>query len=183
MNLPFIYKNLIILNLLKNCYIKIHHAFQRHAKKPRYRILMGPQRDSRKTGKPRQGTLLGSQKNQKTGTQEPSGTLARPQKNQKTVALEPSVTLMRPQKNLKPGTQDLSGILAGPQKNRKTGTQVKLRKPKTRNTVPQWGSKTGKTGPNVTLEKHYNCKSTFICVLVQKVTEFREQSFKHFNLI
>ena len=42
---------------------------------------------------------------------------------------------------------------------------------------------TGKAGLNVTLEKLYNIKSIFICVLTQKSTEFKEQNFKHFNLI
>ena len=33
----------------------------------------------------------------------------------------------------------------------------------------------------MTLEKLYNCKSTWICVLTQKVTEFRKQNFKQNN--
>ena len=49
--------------------------------------------------------------------------------------------------------------------------------------LPQWGRKTGKAGPNVILENLYNCKSTFICYLAKKSTIFREQNFKHFNLI
>ena len=51
-----------------------------------------------------------------------------------------------------------------------------LKKPKTRDTVPSCGHKTRNSGPNVTLEKLYNYKSTFICVLTEKVTEFREQN-------
>ena len=45
--------------------------------------------------------------------------------------------------------------------------------------VPWWGHNTGKAGPNVTLEKLYNSKSTFICVLAQNATEFWEQHLKH----
>ena len=41
---------------------------------------------------------------------------------------------------------------------------------------PSGAPKTGKAGPNVTLEKLYNYESTFICVLAQKATEFREQN-------
>ena len=48
----------------------------------------------------------------------------------------------------------------------------------------QWSPKTGKAGPNVTLEKLFNCTSTLACFfVVQRVTEFRKQKFKHFNLL
>ena len=68
---------------------------------------------------------------------DPSGTLEKPEKKE-------------PQKNRKTGTRDLSGTLG------------KLKK---WDTVTQWGPKIGKAGPNVTLEKFYNCKSTFIYLL------------------
>lgn len=35
-------------------------------------------------------------------------------------------------------------------------------------TVQYWGPKTGKASHDVTLEKLCNCKSTFVCVLMQK---------------
>ena len=43
--------------------------------------------------------------------------------------------------------------------------------------------KIGKAGPNLILENLFNFKSTFICDLAKKPTIFREQNFKHFNLI
>ena len=75
---------------------------------------------------------------------------------------------MGPWKNRKTGTlkntenQDPSGTLENLENRDLTGT---LRKPKKWDTVPQWGSKIGKGGPNLTLEKLFNCKSTFIYLL------------------
>ena len=47
-------------------------------------------------------------------------------------------------------------------------------------TEPSGAPKTEKAGPDVTLEKLYNYKSTFICVFAQKATEFREQNWYYF---
>ena len=49
---------------------------------------------------------------------------------------------------------DPSGTLEKPKNQNPSGT---LRKPKQRDMVPQWETKTGKAGPNVTLEKPYKC--------------------------
>ena len=84
----------------------------------------------------------------------------------------------------KPKNRDPSGTLAGPNKKPENlDPNETLRKPKKPDTVLQWGPKTGKAGPNVTLEKLSNCKSTFICALAQKAAEFRKQNFKHINFI
>ena len=56
----------------------------------------------------------------------------------------------------------------GPSKNLKSGTCCR---------------KIGKAGPNLILENFFKFKSTFICDLAKKSTIFREQNFKHFNLI
>ena len=45
------------------------------------------------------------------------------------------------------------------------------RKPKKQDMAPYWDHK---SGTNVTIENLYNCKSTFIWVFAEKVTEFRE---------
>ena len=70
--------------------------------------------------------------------------------------------------------QDPSGTLEKPENQDLSGT---LRKPKKWDTVPQWGSKIGEAGPNVTLEKLYNCKSTFIYLLFPRAKD--EENLKN----
>ena len=77
-------------------------------------------------------------------------------------------------------------LFQGVPENRDPGPQcdpsVTLEKKENRDTIPYWSPpKTGKIGPKVTIEKLYNCKSTFICVLTLKATELTKQNLKHFN--
>ena len=110
--------------------------------------------------------LAGPQKNWKTGTRVPSRTLAGLQKVRKTGARALSGTLQKyenrdPTKTGKPGPRTLEK----PENRDPSGTSGK---PKKWDTVPQWGPKIGKAGPNVTLEKLYYCKSTFIYLLFSR---------------
>ena len=75
---------------------------------------------------------------------------------------DPSVTL---QKTERPRPSwDLGGTL---QKLENQESNEALRKPEKGDTVRQLGPKTRKAGPNVTPEKLYNCKCTFICLLLR----------------
>ena len=119
---------------------------------------MGPYRDTRKTKKPEPGTLVGHQqdprKNRKPGPGILVGPQQDPRKNGKRrPQWDSSGTLLYKPKNWtleKPENRDFSGT---------------LRKPKKWDTVPQQVPKIGKAGPNVTLEKLHNFKSTFINLL------------------
>ena len=128
-----------------------------------YRFSLGYQktgtRDPRKTRKPRPRTLASSQKKRKIRIRDPSETLVASQNNLKTETRElrktrkpVSKTLAGPQKNRKIGTRDPSVTLQNLE-NQDPGLQWDPRKPKKRDTVPQWSPQTGETNPNVTLEK------------------------------
>ena len=82
-------------------------------------------------------------------------------------------------KTRKPGPRTLAGPYKkteiwdlGPYKN--WDPNETLRKPKKWDEVPYWDPKTGTAGPNVILEKLYNCKSVylFICLLLQLNSAF-----------
>ena len=91
-------------------------------------------------------------------------------------------TLVGPQRDpAKSGKLGLGTLVGTLQKPECRDPKEILRKPKKRDIVPKRDPKSGKAGPNVTLENF--CKSTFTCVPAQKATEFRKQNFQHFNLI
>ena len=101
-------------------------------------------------------------KTKKTGTRDPSGTLQKPENWHLSRTLQ------------KPGPRTLAGPY---KKNQKFGTwdptkTETLGKPKKWNEVPYLDPKTGTAGPNVILEKLYNCTSTFICLLLQLKSAF-----------
>ena len=123
----------------------------------------GPQKN-RKTG-----TLVGSQqKPRKTGKPGP-GILQKPENR------DPSRNPEKPDSGPK---QDISKTLQKPESQDLSGT---LRKPKKWDVVPQWAPKTGKADPNVTLEKLYNCKPTFIYLLFPRAKGGRTQRTKNFK--
>ena len=123
----------------------------------------GPQKN-RKTG-----TLVGSQqKPRKTGKPGPQ------QESRKTGLGTPVGHQQDPTKTGKPGP----ATLEKPESRDLSGT---LRKPKKWDVVPQWPPKTGKADPNVTLEKLYNCKPTFIYLLFPCTKGGRTQRTKNFK--
>ena len=64
---------------------------------------------------------------------------------------------------------------------RKTGTPV--RPSENLKSWTRYRNGAQKVGLNGILEKLYNCKSTFVCALAQKVTKSRKQTLKNSNLI
>ena len=131
----------------------------------------GPQKN-RKTG-----TLVGSQqKPRKTGTRDPAKTgKTGPQQESGKTGLGTQVGHQQdPTKTGKPGP----ATLEKPESRDLSGTP---RKSKKWEVVPQWAPKTGKADPNVTLEKLYNCKPTFIYLLFPRAKGGRTQRTKNFK--
>ena len=105
----------------------------------------------------------------KIGIRDPTGNIAGSQKTRK---LGPG-TLMGHQRDPRKTGKPEPGYLEKPENLDLSGT---LRKPW--GTVPQQGPKIGKAGPNVTLEKLYNFKPTFIDLLFPRAKGGRIQGTK-----